>query len=173
MTPPARTTARPDTFVGLYPGSFDPITLGHEDIARRTLRLVDRLVIGVAYTATHTKKGLFSVDERVELIREVFRDEPRVEVHPFQGLLVDFARAQGAHFLVRGLRAISDFEYELQMAQMNQELWPDVETVFLVPEARYSFISSSLVREVASLGGDVRNFVSPSVLERVARKLGR
>lgn len=157
--------------VGLYPGSFDPITLGHEDIARRTLRLVDRLVIGVAHTSTHTKRGLFPVEERVELIREVFRDEPRVEVHPFRGLLVDFARQQGAHFLVRGLRAISDFEYELQMAQMNQELWPDVETLFLVPEARYSFISSSLVREVATLGGDVKNFVSPAVLEQVSRKV--
>lgn len=173
MTPAARTTARPDTIVGLYPGSFDPITRGHEDIARRTLRLVDRLIIGVAYTSTHTKKGLFSVEERVELIREVFSDDPRVEIHPFQGLLVDFARARGANFIVRGLRAISDFEYELQMAQMNQELWPEIETLFLVPDARYSFISSSLVREVASLGGDVSSFVAPTVLARMNRKLDR
>ncbi len=171
MTPTARTTARPDTIVGLYPGSFDPITHGHEDIARRTLRLVDRLVIGVAHTATHTKRGLFSVEERVQLIRDVFADEPHVEVHPFQGLLVDFAKELGAHFIVRGLRAISDFEYELQMAQMNQKLWPEVETLFLVPEARYSFISSSLVREVASLGGDVSSFVSPGVLDRLREKL--
>ncbi|MDZ7780279.1 MAG: pantetheine-phosphate adenylyltransferase [Gemmatimonadota bacterium] len=171
MTTRTRTTARPDPIVGLYPGSFDPITRGHEDIARRTLRLVDRLVIGVARTATHTKQGLFSVEERVELIRGVFADEPRVEVHPFQGLLVDFAREVGGHFIVRGLRAISDFEYELQMAQMNQELWPDVESLFLVPEARYSFISSSLVREVASLGGDVSSFVSAPVLEQLERKL--
>lgn len=173
MTPSPRTTHRPDPIVGLYPGSFDPITRGHEDIARRTLRLVDRLVIGVAYTSTHTKKGLFEVEERVELIRETFSDDDRVEVHPFQGLLVDFARDRGAHFIVRGLRAISDFEYELQMAQMNQELWPEIETLFLVPEARFSFISSSLVREVASLGGDVSSFVSPHVLDRLDRKLGR
>lgn len=172
MTPAARTTQRPDPIVALYPGSFDPITHGHEDIARRTLRLVDRLVIGVAHTSTHTKRGLFSVEERVELIREVFAEEPRVEVQQFQGLLVDFARDQGAHFIVRGLRAISDFEYELQMAQMNQELWPEIETLFLVPEARYSFISSSLVREVASLGGDVSSFVSPEVLGHLERKLG-
>lgn len=171
MTRQPRTTARPDQIVGLYPGSFDPITRGHEDIARRTLRLVDRLVIGVAHTATHTKRGLFSVEERVELIRGVFADEPNVEVHPFRGLLVDFARELGGHFIVRGLRAISDFEYELQMAQMNQELWPEVETLFLVPEARYSFISSSLVREVAALGGDVSSFVSPDVLARLGEKL--
>lgn len=173
MTPSPRTTHRPDPIVGLYPGSFDPITHGHEDIARRTLRLVDRLVIGVAYTSTHTKKGLFGVEERVELIRETFSEDDRVEVHPFQGLLVDFARTQGAHFIVRGLRAISDFEYELQMAQMNQELWPEIETLFLVPEARFSFISSSLVREVASLGGDVSSFVSPHVLTRLDGKLAR
>ena len=171
MTPAQRTTARPDPIVGLYPGSFDPITRGHEDIARRTLRLVDRLIIGVAYTSTHTKKGLFSVEERVELIGKVFEDDPRVEVHPFQGLLVDFARDKGAQFIVRGLRAISDFEYELQMAQMNQELWPEIETLFLVPEARYSFISSSLVREVASLHGDVSSFVSPHVLDRLNAKI--
>ena len=171
MTPAQRTTARPDPIVGLYPGSFDPITHGHEDIARRTLRLVDRLVIGVAYTSTHTKKGLFSVEERVELIRKAFEDDPRVEVHPFQGLLVNFAREKGAQFIVRGLRAISDFEYELQMAQMNQELWPEIETLFLVPEARYSFISSSLVREVASLHGDVSSFVSPHVLARLEAKI--
>ena len=171
MTPAQRSTARPDPIVGLYPGSFDPITHGHEDIARRTLRLVDRLVIGVAYTSTHTKKGLFSVEERVELIRKVFEDDPRVEVHPFEGLLVNFARENGAQFIVRGLRAISDFEYELQMAQMNQELWPEIETLFLVPEARYSFISSSLVREVASLHGDVSSFVSPHVLDRLEAKI--
>jgi pantetheine-phosphate adenylyltransferase len=163
---------RPSPIVALYPGSFDPITRGHEDIARRTLRVADRLIIAVAKTATHDKRGLFSVAERVELIEEVFGSEERIAVRSFSGLLVDFARDQGAHLVIRGLRAISDFEYELQMAQMNQELWPEIETLFLVPEVRHSFISSSLVREVASLGGDVSSFVSPAVLDRLNVKLG-
>ncbi len=158
--------------VGLYPGSFDPITLGHEDIARRALSVVDRLIIAVAHTSTHDKRGLFSVQERVGLIREVLEDEERIEVRSFEGLLVEFAKAQGAHLVFRGLRAVSDFEYELQMAQMNQELWPDIETIFLVPEVRYSFLSSSLVRQVATLGGDVSGLVSPSVLKRLHEKLG-
>ena len=162
---------RPRSTVALYPGSFDPVTLGHEDIVRRTLRVAERVIVAVAHTATHVKRGLFSVEERVELIEEVFRDEVRVEVRSFDGLLVDFAKQAGAPLVVRGLRAISDFEYELQMAQMNQELWPDIETLFLVPEVRYSFISSSLVREVAKLGGDVGSFVSPSVLRRMREKL--
>jgi pantetheine-phosphate adenylyltransferase len=165
--------SRPDPIVALYPGSFDPITLGHEDIARRTLRVADRVIVAVAHTATHTKRGLFAVEERLELIEEVFSDEPRIEVESFEGLLVDFAKDRGAHVVVRGLRAISDFEYELQMAQMNHELWPEIETLFLVPEVHYSFISSSLVREVASLGGDVSSFVAPSVLRHMAKKLDR
>ncbi|HUP52687.1 MAG TPA: pantetheine-phosphate adenylyltransferase [Longimicrobiales bacterium] len=164
---------RPRPTIALYPGSFDPITYGHEDIARRALIVADRLIIAVAHASTHVKSSLFDVVERTELIREVLAGEERVEVMAFQGLLVDFARKQGAHIVVRGLRAVSDFEYELQMAQMNQELWPELETIFLVPEARYSFISSSLVREVATLGGDVASFVSPPVLERLAAKLGR
>ena len=157
--------------VALYPGSFDPLTRGHEDIARRSLRVADRVIIGVAHTATHAKKGLFSVDERVELIREVFDGEERIEVTSFEGLLVDFAREQEAQLVIRGLRAVSDFEYELQMAQMNHELFPGVETIFLVPEGKHSFLSSSLVREVAALGGDVSSFVSPSVLDRLQEKL--
>lgn len=157
--------------VALYPGSFDPLTRGHEDIVRRGLRVADSIVVAVAHTSTHVKKGLFSVEERVELIREVFHDEDRVEPASFSGLLVDFAKDRGAHLVIRGLRAVSDFEYELQMAQMNQELWPEVETIFLVPEVQNSFISSSLVREVASLGGDVSSFVSPSVNEQLRRKL--
>jgi pantetheine-phosphate adenylyltransferase len=158
--------------VAIYPGSFDPITRGHEDIAHRTLRLADRLIVAVAHTATQTKAGLFPVEERVELIREVFAGEERVETVAFQGLLVDFARDHGAHFVIRGLRAVSDFEYELQMAQMNQELWPEIETLFLAPEVDYSFLSSSLVREVAALGGDVRRFVSPPVLQRLQARFG-
>jgi pantetheine-phosphate adenylyltransferase len=164
---------RPRPIVALYPGSFDPITHGHEDIARRALTVADRLVIAVARTSSHVKSSLFGVDERTEIIREVFAGDERIEVQPFAGLLVDFARAQKASLVVRGLRAVSDFEYELQMAQMNQELWPEIETIFLVPEARYSFISSSLVREVATLGGDVSSFVSPSVLARLRAKLAK
>lgn len=163
--------SRPSPVIALYPGSFDPITRGHEDIARRGLRVADRLIVAVARTSTHAKKGLFSVDERVALIEEVFRDEDRIEAMPFQGLTVDLAREKGAQLIIRGLRAVSDFEYELQMAQMNQELWSDVETLFLVPEVSISFISSSLVREVAALGGDVSSFVSPHVLERLGHKL--
>ena len=157
--------------VAIYPGSFDPVTLGHEDVARRTLRVADRLVIAVAHSATHAKQPLFGVEERVALLREVFADEPRVECTSFQGLLVEFARSRKARFIVRGLRAVSDFEYEFQMAQMNQELWPEAETVFLTPDVRYSFLSASLVREVARLGGDVSRFVSPVVLERMQAKI--
>ena len=157
--------------IAIYPGSFDPVTLGHEDVAHRTLRVVDRLVIAVARAASHTKQPLFTVEERVELLREVFADEPRVECTSFEGLLVDFARERDARFIVRGLRAVSDFEYEFQMAQMNQELWPDAETVFMTPDVRYSFLSASLVREVARLGGDVARFVSPVVLERMRIKV--
>ena len=159
--------------VAIYPGSFDPVTLGHEDVAHRTLRVADRLVIAVAHSATHAKQPLFGVEERVALLRDVFKDEPRVECTSFQGLLVEFARARKARFIVRGLRAVSDFEYEFQMAQMNQELWPDAETVFFTPDVRYSFLSASLVREVARLGGDVSRFVSPTVLERMRAKIGR
>jgi pantetheine-phosphate adenylyltransferase len=163
--------SRPKPVVALYPGSFDPITRGHEDIARRALRVADRVIIAVAHTSTHQKSGLFDVDERVTLIRSVFDDEPRVEVLSFTGLLVDLARDQGAHLVIRGLRAVSDFEYELQMAQMNQELNPDLETLFLVPEVNNSFISSSLVRQVAALGGDVSTFVSRHVLDGLMEKL--
>jgi pantetheine-phosphate adenylyltransferase len=161
--------------VAIYPGSFDPVTLGHEDVARRTLRVADKLVIAVAHSATHTKQPLFTVEERVALLKEVFARETRVECTSFSGLLVDFARARNARFIIRGLRAVSDFEYEFQMAQMNQELWPDAETLFLTPDVRYSFLSASLVREVARLGGDVSRFVSAPVLARVeaARRASR
>jgi pantetheine-phosphate adenylyltransferase len=157
--------------LAIYPGSFDPITLGHEDVARRTLQITDRLIVAVAHTATQSKKNLFSVSERLEMLKEVFADEPRIEVAEFQGLLVDFARRRKAQVVVRGLRAISDFEYELQMAQMNRNLWKDFETVFLTPDEHYSYLSASLVREVAGLGGDVSPFVSPCVLKRLLAKV--
>ncbi|RMH22065.1 MAG: pantetheine-phosphate adenylyltransferase [Gemmatimonadetes bacterium] len=164
--------SRSQPVVAIYPGSFDPITRGHEDVARRTLRVADRLIVAVAHTATQAKRGLFTVEERVEMIREVFADEPDVEVEAFEGLLVDFARSRGAHFVVRGLRAVSDFEYEFQMAQMNRELWDEIETLFLTPDQHYSFLSASLVREIARLGGDVSRFVSPTVLARLQARVG-
>ncbi len=153
--------------LGICPGSFDPITLGHEDIIQRSLKFVDRVVVAVAHRATQQKRGLFSVEERLEMIREVFKDEPRVEATDFTGLLVEYARLREARLIIRGLRAVSDFEYEFQMALMNRELWPELETLFLTPRVEHSFLSASLVREVASLGGDVRPFVSPPVLARL------
>lgn len=156
MTSPAR--------VAIYPGSFDPITRGHEDIVRRSLLFVDRVIVAVAHRRTQSKQGLFSIPERLELIREVFTDEPRVTVVDFDGLLVHFARAQGARIMIRGLRAVSDFEYEFQMALMNRQLWNDMETIFLAPDEHYSYLSASLIREIASLGGDVSQFVSDGVL---------
>ncbi|HSL72344.1 MAG TPA: pantetheine-phosphate adenylyltransferase [Longimicrobiales bacterium] len=156
--------------IAIYPGSFDPITRGHEDIVRRALTFVDRVIVAVAHRRTQRKDGLFSINERVAMIDEVFADEPRVEPAEFEGLLVDFARSRRATLIVRGLRAVSDFEYEFQMALMNRTLWTDVETVFLAPDARYSFLSASLVREIASLGGDVSDFVAPGVLARLSKK---
>jgi len=161
----------PRNVLAIYPGSFDPVTVGHEDIARRTLHLANRLLIAVAETATHSKEPLFTVEERVALLREVFAGDDRVECTSFSGLLMDFARERNAHCIIRGLRAVSDFEYEFQMAQMNRELWPDVETVFLTPDAPLSFLSASLVREVAGLGGDVSSFVSPLVMEALKERL--
>jgi pantetheine-phosphate adenylyltransferase len=158
--------------IAVCPGSFDPITLGHEDIIRRSLRFADRVIVGVAYSATHAKNGMFDVDERVEMIRETFAGEPAVEAVSFQGLLVEFAKAQGAAMIVRGLRAVSDFEYEFQMALMNRRLWEPMETVFLAPDLEHLYLSSSLVRQIASLGGDVSPFVSPPVLERLSKRFG-
>lgn len=157
--------------VAIYPGSFDPVTLGHEDIVRRTLCVADRVIVAVAHTSTQSKRQLFSVEERVNLLEEVFREDERVECTSFAGLLVDFVRARGARFMIRGLRAVSDFEYELQMAQMNRQLWPAAETLFLMPDVSYAFLSSSLVREVAVLGGDVSRFVSPLVARRIRAQL--
>ncbi|MDT8342406.1 MAG: pantetheine-phosphate adenylyltransferase [Longimicrobiales bacterium] len=159
--------------IAVYPGSFDPVTRGHEDLVMRSLRLADDVVVAVAHTSTQKKAALFTVDERVEMIREIFAHEPRVTCVSFRGLLVDFCRERGAELVVRGLRAVSDFEYELQMAQMNQELYPDLETVFLTPDVHFSFLSASLVREVARLGGDVSSFVSPPVHARMTEALSR
>ena len=158
--------------LAIYPGSFDPVTHGHEDIIRRALSFSERVIVAVAHRRTQPKSGLFSIAERVDMIREVFADEPRLEAAEFDGLLVNFARERDARMIIRGLRAVSDFEYEFQMALMNRQLWPEIETIFLAPDTQYSFLSASLVREIASLGGDVSEFVPPLVLERLKQKLG-
>ena len=156
--------------IGVYAGSFDPITRGHEDLIRRALAFVDRLIVAV--TTNVNKQPLFSVSERVAMIRTSIGDESRVDVQPFDGLLVDFARARGAKLLIRGLRAVADFEYEYQMALMNRHLAPALETIFMVPSLDTSYISSSLVREVARFGGSLQSLVHPDIataLERRAR----
>ncbi len=152
--------------IAIYPGSFDPVTRGHEDIVERSLQFADRIIVAVAVSLS--KAPLFSLEERLRLLNEVFSGESRVEVRSFDGLLANFARQCDAHLVIRGLRAVSDFEYELQMALMNRRLHSELETVFLMPAVDLTFLSSSLVREVASLGGDVGAFVHPAV-ERALR----
>ena len=154
-------SAPTDMKTAIYAGSFDPITRGHDDLIRRSLEFVDRLVVAVAMNSA--KQPIFTPDERVELIRASVGDDPRVEVRQFHGLLVDFARQTGARMLIRGLRAVSDFEYEFQMALMNRHLSPSLETVFMVPSLDTTYISSSLVREVARFGGDIEGLVHPAV----------
>ena len=153
----------------VYPGTFDPITLGHEDLARRASRLFDRLIIAVA--DSRAKHPFFSLDERVAMAREVLKDLKNVEVMGFSGLLMDFVATQNAKVVIRGLRAVSDFEYEFQMAGMNRNLYPDVETLFLTPAEQYTFISSTIVREIAKFGGNVSGFVDPIVGERMRAKV--
>jgi pantetheine-phosphate adenylyltransferase len=165
----AAPTAR---IIAIYPGSFDPITNGHLDLIARGSRLADRLV--VAILSNEAKKPLFSVEERVEMLEEVLKPYPNVEVGLFGGLLVNYAAERGANMILRGIRAISDYEYELQMALMNRRLRPEIETAFLMAGEAYSFISSHLVKEVASLGGDISALVPPCVAARLrARFLGR
>jgi pantetheine-phosphate adenylyltransferase len=147
--------------IALYAGSFDPITHGHEDLIKRTLTFSDRLIVAVANNVN--KQPLFRVDERIAFIRECIGDDPRIEVRAFSGLLVEFAREVGARVNVRGLRAVSDFEYEFQLALMNRHLYPDLETVFMTPSLDTTYISSSMVREVARFGGDVSGLVHPVV----------
>ena len=156
--------------IAVYPGSFDPVTRGHEDLIRRSLAFVDRVVVAVAVNAA--KQPLFTVDERVALLGEAVRG-PGIEVQSFEGLLVNFARQVGAAVIVRGLRAVSDFEYEFQMALMNRNLDPKIETVFLVPAFDLTYLSSSLVREVARFGGDVSQLVHPAVHRALKAKFGK
>jgi pantetheine-phosphate adenylyltransferase len=159
--------------VGIYPGTFDPITNGHTDIIRRAVRLVDRLVVGVA--RNDGKGPLFATDERVEIVRDEIAhlengDAERIEVRAFDSLLMQFAQSVGAKVIVRGLRAVSDFEYEFQMAGMNARLDPEIETVFLMASDRFQFISSRFVKEIGALGGDVSHFVSPRVAARLLER---
>jgi pantetheine-phosphate adenylyltransferase len=159
------------TRIAIYPGSFDPPTRGHEDLIRRSLALADRVVVAVATNSS--KQPLFPVAERLALLRAAVGEEPRVAFESFDGLLVEFARRVGASVVVRGLRAVSDFEYEFQMALMNRRLHATLETVFLVPALDLTYLSSSLVREVARLGGDVSGLVHPAVAEALAQRYGR
>ncbi|MBR0568269.1 pantetheine-phosphate adenylyltransferase [Azoarcus sp. L1K30] len=155
--------------VALYPGTFDPFTRGHEDIVRRAALLFEEVVVAVA--ASPGKGPIFSLDERVAIAQEVLSPFPNVRVTGFSGLLMDFVRVQNARVVLRGLRAVSDFEYEFQMAGMNRKLYPDVETVFLTPAEEYMFISATMVREIARLGGDVSKFVQPCVFAQLQQKL--
>ncbi len=154
--------------IGIYPGSFDPVTHGHLDIIRRAAGMVDKLIIGVL--KNRSKNNLFTAEERVEMIKEVTKDIENVEVEAFGGLLVDYAKQKNAGIIVRGLRAITDFEYELQMAQTNHKLNSDVDTVFLTTSVEYAYLSSSTVREIGAYGGDISKFVPSGILNDVIEK---
>jgi pantetheine-phosphate adenylyltransferase len=153
----------------VYPGTFDPFTRGHEDLTRRAARLFDRVIVGVA--DSRSKQPFFSTEERVAMAREVLSAYPNVEVVPFSSLLMDFVHAQDARVILRGLRAVSDFEYEFQMAGMNRNLYPEVETLFLTPGEQYMFVSATIVREIAKFGGNVSPFVHPLVYARLKAKI--
>ncbi|MDJ0828123.1 MAG: pantetheine-phosphate adenylyltransferase [Rhodobacter sp.] len=155
--------------VAIYPGTFDPVTRGHIDICQRALKVFDRVVIGVADSLA--KQPFFDIDERFDMLETVFADTDRISVRPFSGLLIDFARECNADVIIRGLRAISDFEYEVQLAGMNRSLAPEIETVFLTAAQPFAFVSSSLVREIARLDGDVSEFLHPEILRRLTDKL--
>jgi pantetheine-phosphate adenylyltransferase len=159
----------PRNIIAVYPGTFDPMTLGHEDVIRRASQLFDRVIVAVA--AGHHKKSMFTLQERIDMAREVVKDIPHVQVEGFSGLVRDFVVARGAKAMVRGLRAVTDFDYEFQLAGMNRSLMPEVETVFLTPIDKYQFISSTFVREIAVLGGEIDKFVSPTIQQRMLEKV--
>ena len=154
--------------IGIYPGSFDPVTFGHLDIIERGAKIVDKLIVGVL--TNNAKTPLFSSEERVRMINNLTKHLDNVEVKAFDGLTVDFAHAEGATVIVRGLRAVTDFEYELQLAQTNKVIAPDIDTIFLTTNLKYSYLSSSTVKEIASFGGDIHEFVSPEVQDRMKGK---
>jgi len=165
----ALTSTMPNDLIAVYPGTFDPITLGHEDVVRRAVQLFGRVIVAVA--AGHHKKAMFSLAERLDMTRLAMAVYPGVQVESYDGLMRDFVVARGAKAMVRGLRAVTDFDYEFQLAGMNRALMPDVETVFLTPGDKYQFISSTFVREIAMLGGEVDRFVSPGVNQRLLDKV--
>lgn len=154
--------------IGIYPGSFDPVTNGHLDIIRRSASLVDILIVGILENPN--KKALFAVEERIALLQESCKDIENLQIEAFSGLLVDFAKEKGADLIIRGLRALTDFEYELQMAQINKNLYPNIETIFLATNVKYSFLSSSAIKEVAKFGGDISLFAPTIVAEAITKK---
>ena len=154
--------------VAIYAGTFDPMTLGHEDLVRRSVNLFDHVIVGIA--ASLAKRPFFSLEERVEMAKEVLAPYPNAEVCSFDGLLMDFLHDRGAKVILRGLRAASDFEYEFQMAGMNRSLFPDIETVFMTPSDQFMFVSATMIREIARLGGDVSKFVHPCVVHHLSGK---
>ena len=153
----------------VYPGTFDPMTMGHVDLVKRASKLFDSVIISIA--SSDSKKPMFSLEERIEIGNKIFADDPKVEVVGFSGLLVNFAKENDANILIRGLRVVADFEYEFQLANMNRAMSPDIESVFLTPKEEYSYISSSLVKEIATMGGDVTRFVDPVTLEALNQKI--
>ena len=153
----------------VYPGTFDPMTMGHVDLVKRASKLFDSVIIAIA--SSDSKKPMFSLEERIEIGNKIFADDPKVEVVGFSGLLVNFAKDNDANILIRGLRVVADFEYEFQLANMNRAMSPDIESVFLTPKEEYSYISSSLVKEIATMGGDVTRFVDPVTLDALYQKI--
>ena len=153
----------------VYPGTFDPMTMGHVDLVKRASKLFDSVIIAIA--SSDSKKPMFSLEERIEIGNKIFADDPKVEVIGFSGLLVNFAKDNDANILIRGLRVVADFEYEFQLANMNRAMSPDIESVFLTPKEEYSYISSSLVKEIATMGGDVTRFVDPVTLAALNQKI--
>ena len=153
----------------VYPGTFDPMTMGHVDLVKRASKLFDSVIIAIA--SSNSKKPMFSLEERIEIGNKIFADDPKVEVVGFSGLLVNFAKDNDANILIRGLRVVADFEYEFQLANMNRAMSPDIESVFLTPKEEYSYISSSLVKEIATMGGDVTRFVDPVTLDALNQKI--
>ena len=156
--------------IAVYPASFDPVTNGHLDLIDRASRLFDRLIVGVAYNVD--KKGLFTVDERIEMLRDAIGDRPRIEIDTIEGLLVDYARQRGSRVVIRGMRALADFEYEFEMAMMNAHMYPDVETIFLMTSAKWFYVSASRMRELVRFGADVSDFVPKLVAQRLKDRIG-